>query len=208
MICVFETKLQTWDENLNITRNVQIPSTATLAELGYLLLTVYGAQGYHLFDFTIGRTTYGCDEESSDKPVFGLTVGKAFTRTKKAVFSYDYGDGWTFDVKLVDKFDAVGCETKLISGTGRGIIEDVGGTGGLEAFIEAFKKCKGEEYRDYCDWLGIKHYDAETCKVGRINEMLSESIAAMAEGYESGGAEDVGRFKEWFEDQCASVRRL
>ena len=58
MTYIFETKLQTWDENLNITRNVQISSTCTLAELGYLLLTVYGAQGYHLFDFTIGRTSY------------------------------------------------------------------------------------------------------------------------------------------------------
>ena len=35
--------------------------------------------------------------------------------------------------------------------------------------------------------------------------MLRESITAMAEGYEGNVTEDVGRFKEWFED-CFGVR--
>ena len=136
--------------------------------------------------------------------MFGLTVEKAFARTKTAVFSYDYGDGWTFDVKLVDKKEEES-EAKLLSGTGRGIVEDVGGTGGLESFIEAFKEGKGEEYEEFCDWLGITQYDADICKVNRINEMIVESIASLAEAYESeNGADDIERFKDWFED-CFGV---
>ena len=201
MTYVFETKLETWDDGLDISRKVQIPSAASLSDLGCLILAAYGAQGYHLFDFAIAKTIYGCDEECSDVSVFDISVQQAFGRAKNAVFSYDYGDGWTFSVKLVQK-NAGDEAPKLLSGTGRGIIEDVGGVGGLEDFIYVFKKREGERYEELCDWLGIKQYNAKVCKVEKINKMLNEYASTMVAAYEGRLDEgtDILQFKKWFEE--------
>lgn len=43
---------------------------------------------------------------------------------------------------------------RVIEGEGFGIIEDCGGTCGLEDIKKAFKTKKGERYEAYSNWLG------------------------------------------------------
>ena len=87
------------------------------------------------------------------------------------MFEYDYGDGWEVRLELLD------CEEKEVSlanyprvleGKGFGIIEDVGGVGGLAELAAALKKGKGQKYDDMCAWLGsttlnLNEFDIDDC---------------------------------------------
>lgn len=78
-------------------------------------------------------------------------------------FSYDYGDGWEIELVL-EEIDAdkelSGKELpRVLEGEGYGIIEDCGGPGGLEEIARAFKKKKGSQYQQYCEWLGVEDLD-------------------------------------------------
>ena len=105
----------------------------------------------------------------------------------RVVFEYDYGDGWEVDVVIEE------CEKQEISltlfprvleGEGYGIIEDVGGPGGLEEFAEAMKKGKGKAYKEYCEWLGIDHLDMEAFDRDDMNFRLKKLIRVYRDLYE------------------------
>ena len=105
----------------------------------------------------------------------------------RVVFEYDYGDGWEVDVVIEE------CEKQEISltlfprvleGEGYGIIEDVGGPGGLEEFAEAMKKGKGKAYKEYCEWLGIDHLDMEAFDRDDMNFRLKKLIRVYRDIYE------------------------
>lgn len=64
----------------------------------------------------------------------------------KLNFNYDFGDNWWVSLTLEEVFEdkaLPGDELpRVLDGAGFGIVEDVGGTGGLEALEKAFKKKK------------------------------------------------------------------
>jgi len=44
---------------------------------------------------------------------------------------------------------------RALEGAGFGIVEDVGGVGGLEQLVKALKNKKGKEYEMYKEWLDV-----------------------------------------------------
>jgi len=81
----------------------------------------------------------------------------------KVSFNYDFGDDWRVSLTLEKSFtdkDLPGRELpRVLEGAGFGIVEDVGGTTGLEDLVRAFKKKKGDEYEEYREWLGVDDID-------------------------------------------------
>lgn len=105
----------------------------------------------------------------------------------KATFEYDYGDGWEIDLTLEE------CEKREVSlttlprvleGEGFGIIEDVGGVGGLENLAKVLKKGKGKEYKEFCDWLGSTSLDLEAFDIDDMNFRLKKLLRVYRECYE------------------------
>lgn len=91
------------------------------------------------------------------RSVLGASPGKQLS------MEYDFGDGW--EVKLIleavieDK-ELPGRELpRVLEGEGYGIIEDCGGSGGLERIAEVFQKKSGEEYEELRAWLGRDDLD-------------------------------------------------
>ncbi|MDR1753352.1 MAG: plasmid pRiA4b ORF-3 family protein, partial [Eubacterium sp.] len=79
---------------------------------------------------------------------------------EKLNFNYDFGDDWwvslTLEKVFVDK-ELPGSELpRVLEGAGFGIVEDVGGTSGLEDLAKAFKKKKGADYKEFSEWLGVE----------------------------------------------------
>ena len=104
--------------------------------------------------------------------------------------SYDYGDGW--EVKLVleqimeDK-DLPGKELpRVLAGEGYGIIEDCGGTSGLEDIAKAFAKKKGSKYKEYSEWLGMDALDLISFDIADMNFRLKKVPRIYADAYEHG----------------------
>lgn len=105
----------------------------------------------------------------------------------KFTFNYDFGDGWEIDLTLEE------CEKRevplsilprVLEGKGFGIIEDVGGPGGLERLSRSLKKGKGEEYEDDCSWLDSTTLDLDAFDIDDINFRLKKLIRVYRDCYE------------------------
>ena len=76
---------------------------------------------------------------------------------------YDFGDSWEVKIKLekiILESSLPGNQLpRVLEGEGLGIIEDIGGVGGLHECVLAFKKRQGEDYTMYRDWLGVDDLD-------------------------------------------------
>ena len=104
---------------------------------------------YHLFDFRFTNngqkrqldehgdmyddfSDWMTPEERKRQPVKSFSrdvhLGEIFPRTRTAVYSYDYGDGWEIDVKVVKTIKHRNHDEPLVlDGDGAAPPEDVGG---------------------------------------------------------------------------------
>ena len=67
---------------------------------------------------------------------------------------YDFGDGWTFPVRLEEIIDDKVYEEAsplVLEGEGLGIIEDVGGVGAMSDCVKASEKKAGDDYESYSE---------------------------------------------------------
>lgn len=107
---------------------------------------------------------------------------------EKMEFQYDFGDNWRFHIILEKIFEDENINGKelprVIEAEGFGIVEDVGGTGGLENIRKAFQVKKGEDYEMYSNWLGMEELDFDTCDLDDLNFRLKKLPRVFKECYE------------------------
>ena len=103
---------------------------------------------------------------------------------------YDFGDNWYISIVLEKIFEDKNISgrdlPRVIEGEGFGIIEDCGGTMGLEDIREAFKIKKGEDYEMYSNWLGKDELDLSKCDLDDLNFRLKKLPRIFKESYEYG----------------------
>lgn len=108
----------------------------------------------------------------------------------KLSLQYDYGDGWEVKLVLEQIIEDKGLSGKelprVLDGAGYGIIEDCGGTGGLEDIATAFKKKKGKQYDQYSKWLRTDDMDLSAFDIDDMNFRLKKVPRIYADAYEYG----------------------
>jgi hypothetical protein len=106
----------------------------------------------------------------------------------KLNFYYDFGDGWQVPLtreKIIAAKDLPGVALpRVLEGAGFGIVEDVGGIGGLAELAKAFKKKKGEDYKHFREWLGINEFDITAFDLDDMNFRLKKIPRIYKEIYE------------------------
>ena len=160
-----------------IWRRLFVADSMKLSNLAYALMGLYRIEGNHLFNFYSPENEkyYGLKEEEEFAEINAKTtpLRKIMTATgQQIIFNYDFGDSWEFSVGIEEITESEFHPQKypiLIGGEGYGIIEDCGGTSGLEDIAKAFKKKKGQEYKEYCEWLGRKDLDLEAFNMKYID---------------------------------------
>jgi len=131
-------------------------------------------------------------DPSGNVQVLDATASRLYNAIKepgaKLNFNYDFGDDWWVSLTLEKVFmdnDLPGRELpRALEGAGFGIVEDVGGVPGLEDLVKAFKKKKGPEYEDYCEWLGIDDFDIKAFDLDDMNFRLKKIPAIYKACYE------------------------
>ena len=107
---------------------------------------------------------------------------------EKMRFQYDFGDNWILNITLERIFDDKNISEKelprVLEGEGFGIIEDCGGTMGLEDIKQAFKIKKGEDYEMYSNWLGKDELDMNKCDLEDLNFRLKKLPRIFKDSYE------------------------
>ena len=105
-------------------------------------------------------------------------------------FQYDFGDNWRFNIVLEKIFqdeNITGRELpRVIEGEGFGIIEDCGGTMGLEYIKKSFEIKRGKDYEMYSNWLGIEELDLDKFDLEDLNFRLKKLPRIFKDSYEYG----------------------
>ena len=106
------------------------------------------------------------------------------------IFSYDFGDGWEIKLLLEQIIEDKELPEKelpcIIAGEGYGIIEDCGGVGGLEKIAKAYKRKKGSQYKEYCEWLGVNELELSSFDIDDMNFRLKKVPRIYTDCYEYG----------------------
>jgi hypothetical protein len=88
-------------------------------------------------------------------------------------YTYDFGDGWTHQVKLEEVLDEFELDAPtILAGEGNCPPEDVGGPPGYEEFLRVMKNKKHPEHAQMKSWAdeqGYKEFDIEDA-----NEILQD----------------------------------
>ena len=114
-------------------------------------------------------------------------------------FWYDFGDDWQFTIKCENKepSDLIsGTVPFVLGGKGIGIIEDCGGIYGLEDMKKAFKKKSGEEYENYCEWLGVDSIDFDTFDIDAVNKNMKKKIKSLKDMW------------DYFKKECEQKKKV
>ncbi|WP_044339916.1 plasmid pRiA4b ORF-3 family protein [Rossellomorea aquimaris] len=95
----------------------------------------------------------------------GLKIDEYLEKHKEIRYSYDFGDGWQFTIKLEQIVDDYyfGYPT-LLDGAETAPPEDVGGIHGFYEFLEAYRNEKHPEHKDMKAWaksVFFREFDLE-----------------------------------------------
>lgn len=154
-------------------REIVVPATCSFLELHVAIQRVLGFFDYHMFDFVLtsrGTKLFvgqpGCENDEWAVPrdtavveAQSILLGDVFGRTRKAVYHYDYGDGWECDIRVMEVISDAFLESpELVSGEGDAPPEDVGGTCGFEEFLRTLADAGDPEYPSMVKWADSQEW--------------------------------------------------
>ncbi len=180
-------------------REVVVPASATFSDLHEAIQSSFSWWNYHLYDFKLRSHGEQCEISDPDQSGIdmmfafddgrhtrldarALPLSEVFPRTRTAVYSYDYGDGWEHRIKLVESIGCFEGEMPVCTGgAGDAPPEDVGGPWGFEEFLriiedEADPEC--ESMRAWGESQFFARFDLEKTndrmRKWRTGELLAE----------------------------------
>lgn len=141
-----------------------------------------GWKDSHMHDFRIGQQRFGTPDP--DDGLMGLpsTVSERTARLfsvpgkvgEKAVFTYDFGDGWEHGITAEKALPpAVGQVYPIcVGGKRHGPPEDCGGVLGIYNMLDAIGDPDSDQHEEMLDWLG-DDFDPEAFSVDEVNRWLA-----------------------------------
>jgi len=164
---IYQFKITLKDIKPKIWPRIQVPEKYSFWDLHVAIQNAMGWVNYHLHRFEIIDPKTGFkveigmpDEEFDDIPIVPeekAKIAKYFLSTKdKAIYEYDFGDGWKHEVKLEKILPVVVDDQypKCIAGERACPPEDCGGIWVYESLLEIIADREHEEYTDRMEWLG------------------------------------------------------
>jgi hypothetical protein len=209
---IYEFYAELEDYKPKIWRRFQASSDITMARLGYIVQVLFEMTASHLMTIELERpfrTASGraskrmellrrfsipCEDdelEEEDEDATKLKLSQLQTpENSRLVVWYDFGDDWRVILKpervFEDKTLPGGELPRVLTGEGFGIVEDVGGVGGLMELADAFKRKKGAEYEQFSEWLGVEDLDMSAFDIDDMNFRLKKIPHIYKQSYEDG----------------------
>jgi hypothetical protein len=141
-----------------IWRRLVVPASLTLRGLHAVIQTAMGWEDYHLHMFDVDGVFYGDVEEIEGHPLGDedrVTVDQAVAAVAEFSYEYDFGDGWTHDIRVEQIVASVGAATPHLIGGARACPpEDCGGPWGYEELLEALADPGHDDHEHLRSWVG------------------------------------------------------
>lgn len=168
MPAYYELEVSLKEIRPRIWRRFLLPATATFADLHEAIQDSFGWGNYHLWEFRKpgrrGSAIAGVpDEEAFAEErvpdAHTVKLSRFFKGPSEACqYTYDFGDDWLHDVKLVRKVEEpASFRRRLVAGRRACPPEDSGGAGGYfrcVQFLESGKDPYGESAAELREWIG------------------------------------------------------
>ncbi len=144
-------------------RSVDVPLSSTLMALHDIIQVTMRWQDAHMFEFIVGDQVYGEPyprDSAWDRKVFQAKSIRLKSLVERGVdrflYLYDFGDNWRHHIILdgVRQGDADTDYPAFVGGARRAPPEDVGGTSGFEALLEAVTDPRHEDHDRMLEWCG------------------------------------------------------
>jgi Plasmid pRiA4b ORF-3-like protein len=170
-----------------IWRRIVVPGQLTLHRLHHILQVTMGWTHSHLHQFIVPGTNestyYG--EPSPEDDYFhkdDRLIRLAQIAPKKGaifLYEYDFGDSWKHEITVEDIALTPKDEPPYpwcLDGRRACPPEDVGGVGGYQQFLEAWRDRSHPEHQEMRQWVG-KHFKPELFSVQQVNAGLALFIS-------------------------------
>jgi hypothetical protein len=176
-----------------IRRRFAVKGNTTLEEFSGILLLGFGWEISHLWVYEIGDKEYGLtDEDSGDVIEESEVKIKDFDKKmlKKFTFTYDFGDNWEHDIKLVDIVPPEKGKKypSCLAGARSCPPEDCGSVDGYYEIVEAIKfydeaisnkNILTERQKELLSWMNNiwpdRKYDPEEFDLEKTNKAISKA---------------------------------
>jgi Plasmid pRiA4b ORF-3-like protein len=181
---IYQIKVTLLGTNPAIWRRLLVPANLTLAQLHDVLQIAMGWEGCHMYDFRIGRKRFGTPDP--DEGLMGLpsTTSEHTARLSgvlskigaKAVYTYDFGDGWEHGITVEKILPAdPGCAyPTCVDGKQHGPPEDCGGVPGFYNLLDAIGDPTHDQHEELLGWVG-DDFDPEAFSIDEVNHRLAPS---------------------------------
>jgi hypothetical protein len=149
------------------TRRLIVPADIQFTLLHKLLQRVFKWENYHLHDFsvldskthqTVARLVMSEEDLSYDSEAVmeaGRKLSDYFPEYSNILYTYDMGDNWEHQIKLVKVIEEHMEESPfLLEAVGQSPPEDVGGVGGFIVFREIMLNPSHPDYAEAKEWVG------------------------------------------------------
>lgn len=160
-----------------------------------MLQAAYGWTDSHLHKLLVGGLTIGAPEllegdfdgpktlEASEICLKDLTFPYEKDPTLSLTYVYDFGDDWHHELVLRRVPRESGVKySRCTAGSRSGPPEDVGGGGGYEEFLKAWRDPAHESHKDMRRWVGRK-FDPARFDLDATNKAITRALRASKGGY-------------------------
>jgi hypothetical protein len=174
---IYRLKITIQEIRPPIWRRVRVPGSMSLEALHRVIQIVFGWTNSHLHEFRIGEAGYGQPDELSEGETFDerrVSVADALGKTKRFLYTYDFGDDWRHEV-VVEKVEAIGPgedRAVCLAGKRHGPPDDCGGPWGYVELLEAIHDPGHERHEEMLDWIGGE-FDPEEFDLAAVNKRLA-----------------------------------
>lgn len=170
---VFQLHIALHEVEAPVWRRVLVPAETTLDEVHLTLNEAMGWTDSHLHQFVIGKRTFGdptLDEDGKFEDEREVRLEDVVGEGDRFVYQYDFGDGWTHEVRVEKKLkvDERFAYPVCIGGARACPPEDCGGPPGYERLLEALLNDDDDEL---VAWVG-GFFDPDGFDVNRTNQSL------------------------------------
>jgi hypothetical protein len=173
---LYSTRAGVFDVSLELEtpclRRVTIPMDFSLFYLHDIIQNLFLWKDYHLHEFILKRSKNGRPLRIAripypeDDDICGargceivdereITLEEVFSKTDSISYEYDFGDGWTHEVRLVEIIEDAAIPAPVCTELkGDAPPEDCGGPGGFSELIRILQDPKDPQYDELVEWNG------------------------------------------------------